>query len=60
MKLSKEFKIGFFAVVVIAVAWWGVKWLEGSNLLRRSDTYYVYYDNVAGLQQSSRDRKSVV
>lgn len=54
MKLSKEFKIGFFAVVVIAVAWWGVKWLEGSNLLRRSDTYYVYYDNVAGLQQSSR------
>ena len=54
MKLSKEFKIGFFAVVVIAVAWWGVKWLEGSNLLRRSDTYYVHYDNVAGLQQSSR------
>ena len=54
MKLSKEFKIGFFAVVVIAVAWWGVKWLEGNNLLRGSDTYYVYYDNVAGLQQSSR------
>lgn len=54
MKLSREFKIGLFAVVVIAVAWWGVKWLEGRNILRRSDIYYAYYDNVAGLQQSSR------
>ena len=54
MKLSREFKIGVFAVAVIAVAWWGVKWLEGRNLLHRSDIYYVYYDNVAGLQKSSR------
>lgn len=54
MKLAREFKIGVFAVVVIAIAWWGVKWLGGRNLLHRSDIYYVYYDNVAGLQQSSR------
>lgn len=54
MKLSREFKIGVFAVAVIAVAWWGVKWLEGRNLLHRSDICYVYYGNVAGLQKSSR------
>lgn len=54
MKGSREFKIGLFAVIVIGMAWWGVKWLEGRNLLHRSDIYYVYYDNVAGLQKSSR------
>lgn len=54
MKLRKEFKIGVFAVIVIAVSWWGIKWLGGQNVLLTSDTYYVYYDNVSGLQESSR------
>ena len=54
MKLSREFKIGLFAIVVIAVAWWSVQWLSGQNVLRRSNHFYVYYDNVAGLQESSR------
>ena len=56
MKLKKEFKIGIFAVIVIAVSWWGIKWLGGQNVLLTSDTYYVYYDNVSGLQESSRVR----
>ena len=54
MKFSREFKIGLFAVAVLLVTWWGIKWLEGQNLLHRSDVYYVYYDSVAGLQESSR------
>ncbi len=54
MKIRKEFKIGVFAVVVIAVSWWGIKWLGGQNVLLTSDSYYVYYDNVSGLQESSR------
>lgn len=54
MKLTREFKIGLFAVAVIAVAWWGIQWLGGENVLRRSNVYYVYYDNIAGLQESSR------
>ena len=54
MKIRKEFKIGVFAVVVIAVSWWGIKWLGGQNVLLTSDNYYVYYDNVSGLQESSR------
>ena len=54
MKIRKEFKIGIFAIVVIAVSWWGIKWLGGRNVLLTSDTYYVYYDDVSGLQESSR------
>ena len=54
MKIRKEFKIGIFAIVVIAVSWWGIKWLGGRNVLLTSDTYYVYYDNASGLQESSR------
>ena len=54
MKLRREFKIGVFAVVVICVAWWGIKWLGGQNILLQSNIYYVYYDDVSGLQESSR------
>ena len=54
MKIRKEFKIGVFAIVVIAVSWWSIKWLGGQNVLLTSDSYYVYYDNVSGLQESSR------
>ena len=54
MKLRREFKIGIFAVIVICVSWWGIKWLGGQNLLLQSNIYYVYYDDVSGLQESSR------
>lgn len=54
MKFSREFKIGLFAVAVLLVTWWGIKWLEGQNLRHRSDVFYVYYDSVVGLQESSR------
>lgn len=54
MKLRREFKIGIFAVIVICVSWWGIKWLGGQNLLLKSNIYYVYYDDVSGLQESSR------
>jgi len=54
MKIRREFKIGFFAVIVILVSWWGIKWLGGQNLLLTSSTYYAYYDDVSGLMVSSR------
>ncbi|MBQ8367261.1 MAG: MCE family protein [Alistipes sp.] len=54
MKIRREFKIGIFAVIVILVSWWGIKWLGGQNLLLQSNIYYVYYDDVSGLQESSR------
>ena len=36
MKLRRELKIGIFAVIVILVSWWGIKWLGGQNLLKRT------------------------
>ena len=54
MKIGKEFKIGIFAIIVIGVSWWGIKWLGGQDILKRSNSYYVYYDDVTGLQESSR------
>lgn len=54
MKIRKEFKIGVFAVAVILISWWGIKWLQGQNMLLSSSSYYAYYDNVSGLMVSSR------
>lgn len=56
MKISREFKVGVFAILVIGVSWWGIKWLGGQDILKRSNTYYAYYDDVMGLQESSRVR----
>ena len=54
MKTSSLFKVGAFTIIVILVSWWGIKWLGGQNILKTSNTYYVYYDDVSGLQKSSR------
>lgn len=54
MKIRKEFKIGVFAVIVILVSWWGIKWLGGQNVLLTSNSYYAYYEDVSGLMVSSR------
>ena len=54
MKLSSYFKVGTFAVIVLLVSWWGIKWLGGQNILLTNNTYYVYYDDVTGLMESSR------
>ena len=54
MKIRKEFKIGVFAVAVILVSWWGIKWLQGQNMLLSSSSYYAYYEDVSGLMVSSR------
>lgn len=54
MKISSMLKVGSFAVIVILVSWWGIKWLGGQNILKSDNIYYVYYDDVSGLQKSSR------
>lgn len=47
--MKYEVKIGILAIVAIALAFWGFKFIQGTNLLSSSKTYYVNYDNVAGL-----------
>ncbi len=44
-----EVKIGILALVAILLAFWGFKFIQGSNLFSSSQVYYVEYKDVAGL-----------
>jgi len=52
-RISNEFKIGLMAVIVIALAFWGYKFLRGKNILKTSNNYFVRYDNIDQLAASS-------
>lgn len=44
-----EVKIGILALVAILLAFWGFKFIQGSNLFSSSQIFYVEYNDVAGL-----------
>lgn len=50
---SNEVKIGLLAATALALAFWGYKFIQGRNLLKRSNIYYVEYDNVSLLKLST-------
>ena len=55
MKIRREFKVGIFAVIVILVSWWGIKWLQGQDLFKAYNTYTIRYESVSrDLKVSSR------
>ena len=56
MKLSSYFKVGTFAVIVLLVSWWGIKWLGGQNIFLTNNIYYVYYDDVTGLRLEALEK----
>jgi phospholipid/cholesterol/gamma-HCH transport system substrate-binding protein len=53
MKISREFKIGFVAVLAVALAIWGINFLKGINVFKSSDDYYAVYSNVKGLSENA-------
>lgn len=52
-KVSREFKIGFFGILMLALLYWGIKFIKGVDIFSNSYHYYAVYDNVGGLQKSS-------
>ncbi len=50
MTMSKEVKVGLLAIVAIAVSYWGYKFIMGKNVLLKSNTYKVYYQQVDRMQ----------
>ncbi|MDO6738018.1 MlaD family protein [Wenyingzhuangia sp. 2_MG-2023] len=53
-KISKEFKAGIAALVILTLFYWGFSYLKGRNLLSGSlNSYYTTYKNVNGLKKSS-------
>jgi len=54
IKVSRELKTGFFAIVVISLFVWGYNYLKGHNLFDGpADTYFTEYDNIQGLNTAS-------
>lgn len=53
MKITKEVRVGFIAILSIALLVWGYNYLKGTNLLFKTKTAYTLYPSVAGLAKSS-------
>lgn len=51
--ISKEIIIGISVIVAIAILVFGIEYLKGVNLFSPANFYYVYYDNVNGLEKSA-------
>lgn len=47
--MSNEVKIGILTIVAIALSFWGYKFILGQNILIKSNTLKVYYEEVNGL-----------
>ncbi len=52
MRISKEAKTGFVAVLAIALFIWGYNYLKGINIFKPTREYYVVYDKIDGLIES--------
>ncbi|MCE3295847.1 MAG: hypothetical protein K0R65_1561 [Crocinitomicaceae bacterium] len=53
MKISKEVKSGFIAIIAIALLITGVNFLKGYSFFGGDDTYYAYFPNSGGIMPAS-------
>ena len=53
MQISKEFKIGLFSILTIALLYIGFNFLKGIDFFSRTNHYYTMYNNIDGLQVSN-------
>lgn len=53
MKISREAKIGFVAIVTVGLFYWGFNYLKGKNVFKRTGLYYTQYENLSGLKESA-------
>lgn len=53
MKIRKEVKIGFFAVIMLLALYWGINFLKGRDLFNNYNTFYTYYESVEGIQNAA-------
>lgn len=52
MKISKEFKIGFFFILAVGLLVWGFNFLKGKQLWSKERSFYAVYKNVGGLEKT--------
>jgi phospholipid/cholesterol/gamma-HCH transport system substrate-binding protein len=53
MKLSRELKIGLFAIVMLVALYLGVNYLKGQQVFSGDKFYYALFDQTNGLQVSA-------
>jgi phospholipid/cholesterol/gamma-HCH transport system substrate-binding protein len=53
IKISKYTKLGFLIIACLVILIWGINYLKGIDLLKRSTNYYVVYEKIDGLLKSS-------
>ncbi len=53
IQLSREIKIGATTVITIIAFIWGFNYLKGKSIFNKQRTFYVAYDNVAGLMKAN-------
>ena len=54
MKYTKYVKLGFLIVVSLAILFWGLSYLKGNDIFKRSNYYYVVYDRIDGLLEANK------
>jgi len=53
MKISNELKVGLLALAALVIFIVGFQYLKGKDIFSDQNTFYVVYDNVQGLVESS-------
>ncbi len=53
MKVSKYTKLGILIVVSITILIWGLSYLKGNDIFKKSDDYHVIYSRIEGLSASN-------
>lgn len=53
IKISKYTKLGFLVLACLTILIWGINFLKGIDLLKRSTNYFVVYEKIEGLLKSS-------
>ena len=53
IKISKYTKLGFLVIACLTILVWGINYLKGIDILKRNTQYYVVYEKIDGLLESS-------
>ena len=48
MKFNKEIKIALTAICTVVILFYGINFLKGVNLFKKSDLYYVIFNDIIG------------
>jgi len=54
MKYSKYVKLGLLIVVTLAILFWGLNYLKGNDVFKRSSYYFVVYERIDGLLEANK------